>query len=238
MDSTNRKALVIFSKPPELGRRTPDEPYAGLPWTDLDSLFFAMLDDLIETANEIESTDIYILRFNQEFSGDFLTRFGTKVQVLDLPTGSSNDAIHFAFETMFGKMYEHVLLLLEPHPLITKHDLITAFEMFHFDDDCVVIGQHLDGNYFLIGLKSYHTDLFDSDDGGEQTKQPSYLLERLCNREVMVFPMLPKYSLDSGTNLYRLKYELEELAGGNGFSKRTRAMFKTIDKKYKIRRPH
>ncbi len=234
MAFNNRNALVIFSKPPELERREPTEPYAGLPWTDLDSLFFAMLDDLLETAVRLESVDIYILRFDHSFPDESISRFGARIQIIDLPRTTTNEAIQFSFETLFGKSYEYVLLLLEPHPLITLRDLQTALNMFQYDDDSAVIGQHQDGNFYLIGLKSNHSDLFIS---GEETRErPQFLLARLCEREVMMFPMLPKYSLDSGASLHKLKYDLEEIAGGNGFSKRTRTMFKILDKKYKVRR--
>jgi len=236
MISNNRKALVLFPKSPELLRRTPEEPYAGLPWTDLDSLYSAMFDDVIETASSLDAVDLFILKNGQELSPDFQTRIAGKVEIIELPKNGIGEEEYYAFETLFSKKYDQIVLLLEPHPLLTKYDLRTIFELLQYDDDCIVVGQHADGNFYMLGLKSNHSEIFSIDGDPDLTKRQYRFMQRLCKEEIMVFPLLPKYSLDSGTNLLRLKLELEELAGGNGFSRRTRTMFKTLDKKYKIRR--
>ena len=232
----NRKALVIFSKAPELVRRAPDEPYAGLPWTDLDALYFAMLDDVIETANTIDALDIYILKSGEDFSKEFNARFDQKIQIIEAPESAQGEEAQFAFEMMFAKHYEHVVMLLEPHPMIARHDLMAAFGLLQYDDDSVVLGQRSDGKYFLFGLKANHSELFENENQSEIIVKHQRLLERFCEHEIMVFPMLPRYPLDNGANLERLKNELEDIANGNGFSQRTRSMFKMIDKKYRIRR--
>ncbi len=235
MNYRNKKALVIFSRVPELSRRTPEEPYAGLPWTDLDALYSAMFDDVLETAISLAGVDVFILRNEQEFSNEFLSRINAQVQVLELQSTSLNEQVRFAFETLFSKHYEHIVLLLDPNPLMTKQDLLSTFELLHYDDDCVVVGQNNDGKLYLLALKSNHAEIFESS-GDAEIFSNQQLLEHVCDRELMVFPMPSKYTLDTGTNLQRLKLELEELAGGNGFSHHTRTMFRAIDKKYKTRR--
>lgn len=236
MVTGHRKALVLYSKVPEFLPQAPEEPYAGIPWTELDALFFAMFDDVIETASSLDYIDLHILKAEQDFSNDFLSRLGSKVNVIDLPQSAKNEEVHYAFDLMFANKYEHVIVLLEPHPLVTNHDLRSAFGLLQYDDDSIVIGQHANGKYFLVGLKSDHSDMFLPDGEKNIFSENNCLLQRICDNEMMVFPVLPKYSLDTGINLQRLKFDLEELAGGNGFSHRTRTMFKTIDKKYKFRR--
>ncbi|MBI5214826.1 MAG: DUF2064 domain-containing protein [Ignavibacteriae bacterium] len=232
----NKKALVIFSKAPELAHRAPDEPYAGLPWTDLDALYSAMFDDVLETALTLPSIDVYILKNDPEFSNEFLIRLNPKVQILEHPNTALHERVHYAFETLFSLKYEQVVLLLEPNPLMTKADLRNTFELLHYDDDSVVVGQNSNGKCFLLALKSDHSDLFEAMGDTDVFSNEQCFFERICERELMVFPIPPKYPLDTGSSLHRLKVELEELAGGNGFSQHTRTMFRSIDKKYRLRK--
>ncbi len=237
MNLRNKKALVIFSNVPELAHRTPDDPYSGLPWTDLDALYSAMFDDVLETALALPSLDVFVLKNEQEFSNEFLTRLNAKIQILEHPNTTLNEQVRFTFDTLFSNKYEQIVLLLEPNPLTTKADLRNAFELLQYDDDCLVVGQSSDGKCYLLALKSNHSDIFESAGDTDVFSNHQCFFERVCERELMVFPLPSKYPLDTGTNLNRLKVELEELAGGNGFSHHTRTMFRAIDKKYRIRKP-
>ncbi len=230
----NKKAIIIFSKTPELSKRSPDEPYSGLPWTDLDALFFAMFDDVIELVNSMSAIDLYVVKSSADISNEYMHKSGFNAQIIESQGKTIGEEIHHVFDTMFSKKYEQVVILLDPNPLVTKRELRVVFDILHYDDDCIVVGEYGDGKYYLLGLKSNHSDVFEND----VTVRIQELLMGFCKRDMMIFPMLPKYSLDNGTNLYRLKNDLEEISGGNGFSIRTRTMFKTLDKKYKIRRPH
>ncbi|MBI3194913.1 MAG: DUF2064 domain-containing protein [Ignavibacteriae bacterium] len=237
MNVRNKKALVLFSRVPELSHRNPDEPYAGLPWTDLDALYSAMFDDVLETALTLPSIDVFVLKNEQELSNEFLARFNSKIQIIEHLNTALHEQIRHAFESLFIHKYEQVVLLLEPNPLMTKMDLRNAFELLQYDDDCVVVGQNSDGKCFLLALKSNHSDMFETMTDTDMISNEKCFFERICERELMVFPIPAKYPLDSGSNLHRLKTELEELAGGNGFSHHTRTMFRAIDKKYRIRKP-
>jgi hypothetical protein len=237
MSARNKKALVLFTKVPELSRRTPEEPYSGLPWTDLDALYSAMFDDVLETALTLPSIDVFVLKNEQEFSNEFITRLNSRIQILEHGNTAIHEQVRFAFETLFSDKYEHIVLLLEPNPLMTKSDLRNVFDMLQYDDDCVVVGQNTDGKCFLLAMKSNHSDIFEIPGDIDGVSIERCFFEQICGYELMVFPLPMKYPLDTGTNLQRLKTELDELAGGNGFSHHTRTMFRAIDKKYRIRKP-
>ena len=56
----HNKAIVLLSKVPQINRSNRDEPFAALPWDDLDTLFTAMLGDVAEIACHVDFADVFL----------------------------------------------------------------------------------------------------------------------------------------------------------------------------------
>ena len=230
-------AVIIFSRTPQIARRNPDEPYAALPWDDLDALFNALLGDSIENVCQLGEVDVLLYRNEKDLSDDFLAPFKSRVRCCDLLEKSFTEEIQHAIETAFAEHYHRVLVMLENNPVGIPRRLRRMLEQLGQEDDCVVLNPTVEGKCSSIGMKSNHGWVFDHQEGDPVAK-PHLLLERLCKLPSLIVPMPSTYLLDSGPNLARFRDDLEAIQERNGeFPRRTYEMFKLFDKKYKTRRP-
>ena len=227
---------MLFSRTPQINRGNRDEPYAALPWEDLDSLFTAMLGDLLESVSQGDFADVLLYRDASELSDDFLGKLREKIDIRNVSEGSFSEQVQQAIETVFSQGYDRVVAILDNHPLITSEMIRKVFDQLGYEDDCVVVGPTMEGKYFLLGMKSSHSEVFDITEGNPMTNS-NLLLERLCRTNAILFPITMSYALDSGFNLARLKKELDALGSNNvSFPHRTHEIFKTFDKKYRTRK--
>ncbi|HYQ87299.1 MAG TPA: DUF2064 domain-containing protein [Bacteroidota bacterium] len=230
-------AILLFSKPPRITRSNQDEPYAALPWEDLDALFTALLGDVLEHACRLSDADILLYRHQADLSDDFLHPFGDRIKCSTLLNGSLTENVHHAVEAAFAGLYQRVVVLLENHPVLDTAFLAKIVQQLSYEDDCLVVGPALEGGCFLIGMKSNHSELFEKTDQDPLVK-PNVLMKRLCGTDSILFLTQPTYLLDSGFSLARLKGDLDKTDGlSPGFPKRTYEMFKLIDKKYRLKKP-
>jgi hypothetical protein len=231
-----QSAILLFSKPPRINRSNRDEPYATLPWEDLDALFTALLGDIIEQACRLKEVDVLLYRKRSELSDDFLLPFGDRVKCLDEVHSSFTESVQYAVDQAFAGMYHRVLVLLDNHPVMAAPFLVRVVQQLAYEDDCVVVAPFLDGNCFLLGMKANHSLIFEKADQDPFAK-PYELMKRLCRLDSMLFLMQPTYSLDSGFNLSRLKTELDAADGSSpDFPRRTYEMFRTFEKKYRFKK--
>jgi hypothetical protein len=230
-------AILLFSKPPRMTRTNQDEPYAALPWEDLDALFTALLGDVLEHACRLSEVDVLLYRNQADLSDDFLHAFGDRIKCSTMVNGSLTENVHHAVEAAFASLYQRVVVLLENHPVMETQFLTKIVQQLSYEDDCLVVGPALEGGCFLIGMKTNHSELFEKTDQDPLTK-PNVLLKRLCATDSILFMTQPAFLLNSGFNLARLKGDLDKADGSSpGFPKRTFEMFKTIDKKYRPKKP-
>jgi len=230
-------AILLFSKPPRITRSNQDEPYAALPWEDLDALFTALLGDVLEHACRLTEVDVLLYRHQGDLSDAFLHPFGDRIKCSTLVNGSLSENVHHAVEAAFASLYQRVVVLLENHPIMDTPFLAKIVQQLSYEDDCLVVGPALEGGCFLIGMKSNHSELFEKTDQDPLIK-PNVLLKRLCTTNSILFVTQPTFLLDSGFSLARLKGDLDRADGlSPGFPKRTYEMFKMIDKKYRVKKP-
>lgn len=229
-------AVAIFSRTPQLTRRNADEPYAALPWDDLDALFTALLGDTIENACRLSEADILLFRNEKEFSEEFLTPFKGRVRCHDLQEIPFAGEVLHAVETTFAEHYHRVLLLLDNNPVGIPVRVRRMLDQLGQEDDCVVLNPTIEGKCSSIGLKTNHSWIFDPKEGDPLAK-PHLLLQRLCTLPTVIVPTPISYLLDSGVNLARFREELDAVEERNGdFPRRTYEMFRLFDKKYKTRK--
>ena len=114
--------------------------------------------------------------------------------------------------------------------------LARVVQQLAYEDDCVVVAPSLEGTCFLLGMKANHSSIFDKSDQDPLAK-PNLLMKRLCRLESMLFLTQPTYSLNSGFSLARLKDELDAADGSSpDFPRRTYEMFRTFEKKYRLKK--
>jgi hypothetical protein len=229
-------AVVIFSRTPQLARRNADEPYAALPWDDLDALFTALLGDAIENACRLNDADILLFRNEKEFAEEFLSPFKGRVRCYDLQEAAFASEVQHAVDTAFAEHYHRVLLMIDPNPVGIPLRMRRMLDQLGQEDDCVVLSPTVEGKCALVGMKMNHSWIFDTQEGDPLVK-PHLLLQRLCTLPTVIVPTPAAYLLDSGTNLARFRDELEAVQERNGdFPRRTYEMFRLFDKKYKTRK--
>ena len=113
-----------------------------------------------------------------------------------------------------------------------------ANEQLGVEDDCAVIAPAEDDRVVLVGLKTNYPSLFFGK-GGSLLDRPSGVLSRLCELDALVFPMQPSYTLDTTANIDRLREELSARDPASpDFPKRTSAVFRGLEKKYRWRKAH
>ena len=211
-------------------------PYAALPWEDLDSLFTAILGDIIEHSCQAGDIDVLLYLNPAEFSDEFLKPFHNHVRCFEMADGSVFSQVPAAIEQAFALRYSRVVVLLENHPLIGPALLAKIFAQLGCEDDCIVVGPTPDGFVYLLGVKQNHSALFDLE-APELLSKPGRLLHNVCGAGALIFPAPSRYLLDSGAHLANARLEIEAMHETEaGFPSRTFAMFKSIDKKYKPRK--
>lgn len=232
-----RSAVIVFSKAPHVARGNADEPFAALPWDDLDALFTAFLGDIIQNACQIAEVDVLLYRNPSELSDDFLAPFRERVILYDVVDGSFTRQVQHAVDESFLNHYDRIVVLLENHPIVNPYLIRRMLGMLTHDDDCVVITPTIEGRCLMLGMKTNHSWVFEDSEGDPLVK-PFVLLQRLCSIETQILTLPPGYLLDSGLNLARLKGELDGREGRDiDFPRRSYEMFRMLEKKYKMSKP-
>lgn len=231
----NENAILIFSRPPYIHRSHGDEPFASLPWDDLDALFSAFVGDLLETSANVPGADIFFFKTPGEPTDEFLFPLREKILFRDLQGESPADHIRHAVENVFAEHYQRAVVLLDNQPHLTAKYFKKMFDQLTYEEDCVVASPTIDGKCFLVGMKSDLSSLFDPTDA-DPLKKPMELMRRLCVIDGVLFLTPQGYLLDSGYNIARLKNALE--APGipdEDYPRRTAEIFKKFTKKYKMK---
>lgn len=231
----NTNAVILFSKAPVVHRVGKGDPFSGFPWTDFDSLFSAMFDDLIEQCSKLSSTDILVFRDQTEFSDDFLKHFVKSVSCFDVQGTTVAEQVHNAVEHAAGLGYGRVIVILENNPLIDASFLKRLFDQLQYEEDCVILGPSTEGNFYLVGMKNNQSPIFLFND--DWTAAAGGILKRACATDSLLFLSSQLYSLNSGINLHRLRNEIDDRAAhSSDFPHRTHATFSAFEKKYKIKK--
>lgn len=174
---TSKKALIIFTRNPELGqcktrlaKTIGDE--AAL------KIYTYLLQHTATVSNQVKA-DKYVfytenIKKNDVWDGDV---FRKKLQ-----TGTDLGArMHNAFSELFGFGYEKVMIIGSDLLDLNQHHIETAFEKLNQHD--VVIGPSKDGGYYLLGMKRIHENIFRNKTWGTETVLKDTLID-LYNIEV------------------------------------------------------
>jgi hypothetical protein len=230
-----QNVILVFSKPPRISRTNSTEPYASLPWDDLDALFSAFTVDVLYHACGVPETDVMFYRNPSEPQDEYLYRLREEVKFRELQGEHFTAQVDDAVERAFSDGYYRVVVVLDNHPTLSPRFFGKVLEQLKYEDDCTVVGPTVEGKCFLVGLKGNHSGLFDSSQDNPLLK-PFGLMERLCRLDGILFLTEPRYMLDSGFSLARLWSELQEPGVRDHYvAERSYEVFRSINKKYRLK---
>lgn len=226
-------AILVFAKEPYIHRSHGHEPYAALPWDDLDAVFSAFLTDLVANASKVSKTDVLFYKNPRMPVDEFIYQLGERVMLCETSGESLSAQMCHAVQESFGKGYQRLLIVLDNQPTLSPRMFERLFDQLNYEHECIVVGPTAEGKCYIIGMKADHSEIFDPSVSDPLAK-PHELLRRLCKLPGEIFLAQVRYLLDSGYNLLRLYDELEarETRDSN-FPLRTYEVFKRFDKKYR-----
>lgn len=160
---TSKKALIIFTRNPELGKvKTRLAKTIGEESTL--KIYKFLLNHTIEITQNL-NVDKYVfysenIHRDDIWNGDI---FRKKLQ-------SGNDLgerMKNAFLEIFGMGYGKAVIIGSDMFDLDKNDLDTAFEALQTDK--YVIGPATDGGYYLLGMKEINSEIFENKNWGTST---------------------------------------------------------------------
>ena len=176
---TSKKALIIFTRNPELGKvKTRLAKSVG----DESALkiYKFLLKHTVEITKNL-NVDKFIFYSENIHRDDIwdVDIFRKKIQ-------SGNDLgekMHNAFSEIFGLGYEKAIIIGSDMFDLNQKDLETAFDALQTNQ--LVIGPATDGGYYLLGMKELNKEIFQNKNWGTSTvleetladlKQKNYVL--------------------------------------------------------------
>lgn len=174
---TSKKALIIFTRNPELGKCK-----TRLAKTIGDESALDIYKYLLQhTANLSEKVkaDKYIF-YSENIKRDDIWNssvFNKKMQQGD----DLGERMENAFSELFELGYEKVIIIGSDLLDLTSYDVTEAFELLN--DSETVIGPAKDGGYYLLGMKNLNTEVFKNKDWGTSSVLKA-TLENLQNSDI------------------------------------------------------
>jgi hypothetical protein len=232
----NPNAVIVFARTHEVSRSGGEDPFAALPWEDLDSVLHACAADLLHAAASVPDTDVLLCVHPQFPREKLVVPPGNGVRRLEMPRGDFAEYVQQAVEGAFLEYYHRVVVLLENNPLLGGAHIRAAADQLGVEDDCAVITPADGGGVVLAALKVNYPLLFSGKGEGGDAR-PAGLLGRLCGLDLTVFPTPPSFLLDTTAGFARLRDEvsLRDPAEA-GYPRRTGAVFRALERKYRWKR--
>lgn len=168
-----RKALIIFTRNPELGKvKTRLAKTIG----DIAALkvYQKLLEHtiIITRTLEVDKFVFYSEQIQENDHWDAVTYFKELQNGVDL-----GERMNHAFELLFSRGYRQIVIVGSDIFELTTNDIQKAFT--HLDTTNFVVGPALDGGYYLLGMNALKKKLFKNKKWGTKT----VLKETLKNLE-------------------------------------------------------
>lgn len=174
---TSKKALIIFTRNPELGKCKTRLAKTVGDESALD-IYKYLLQHTAQLSEKIKA-DKYVF-YSENIKRDDIWNsavFNKKLQEGD----DLGQRMEHAFAELFELGYEIVLIIGSDLLDLNSDDVTEAFELL--TDFETVIGPAKDGGYYLLGMKNLNSDIFKNKDWGTATVLKS-TLEDLQNNNV------------------------------------------------------
>ena len=157
------KALIIFTRNPELGKvKTRLAKKIG----DLAALkvYQKLLEHTIHITRtlEVDKFVFYSEQIQENDHWDAVTYFKELQNGVDL-----GERMNHAFELLFSRGYRQIVIVGSDIFELTTNDIQEAFS--HLDTTNFVVGPALDGGYYLLGMNALKKKLFKNKKWGTKT---------------------------------------------------------------------
>ena len=230
----NQNAIILFARTPAIKRSAADEPFAALPWDDLDAIFHACLGDIISRAAEIPDADVLLYRKESYLPVTKLSQPRDNLRIFDMQEGPFAQVVGQAVENAFLENYHRVVVILENNPAFGTAQISRAIDLLGTDDESVVVTPSGDGHAAMLALRSNHPSIFRP---GDPVLKPDGILSQLCDLEVYVHPTAPVFLVDTPGRIDLLRRTLAAMDPAEpGFPKQTSGIFRSLEKKYRLKK--
>ncbi len=168
MNKTPDSNLLIFSKYPVAGKaKTRLIPALGAEVAA--QLHWRLAESAIDIARSwsrqiSRNTTRVTVHYTGAEEKDFCSWLGSDLDYQEQPAGDLGRRMRFAFESAFECGIKHIIGIGTDVPALTAVILQQADK--NLKDHDVVLGPAADGGYYLIGMNSFHPELFVGIDWG------------------------------------------------------------------------
>lgn len=149
-----KRALIIFQKNAILGKvKTRISVDVG----DISAMEIYL--ELVRHTHQVcQEVDVPKFLFFSDFIPDDTSEFGQEYAFEVQEGNDLGSRMENAFERIFSKGYEEIIILGTDCGELESRILADAFDLLEVNE--VVIGPARDGGYYLLGLKQLNNDLF------------------------------------------------------------------------------
>lgn len=146
-------ALIIFARKPELGK-VKTRLAASIGDKNALKIYQQLLNHTKVIAGDAAAeTHVFLTAFTDD---TFWKDFENHLQEGD----SLGDKMLHAFTTLFKIGYQHCVIIGSDCPSLTHEIVNDAFAALNHND--IVIGPAADGGYYLLGMNTLHTTIFEN----------------------------------------------------------------------------
>jgi rSAM/selenodomain-associated transferase 2/rSAM/selenodomain-associated transferase 1 len=156
----SRNGLVVMARAPsdERGksRLMPDIPVHRL------ELRQALLLDTIAAAAHVTPADLFVAFEPGDAESEFQLLVGGTAQLVPQRGDTIGDRMRHVLTDVFARGYDSAIIVGSDVPALPPAYVAAAFERLRGHRCDVVIGPATDGGYYLIGMRSVSSELFDA----------------------------------------------------------------------------
>lgn len=157
----NPDLIVIFIKAPRLGEvKTRLAQKIGVEKAQM--IYRAMVEDLMQNFKGPHKFDIHIAVWPQDAEPEVRHWLDWKEPIEIQAEGDLGTKLKRAFEDAFAQGYERVVIIGSDLPDLSDSMIKDSFKQL--SKYPLVLGPAMDGGYYLIGLSSLYTELFNNID--------------------------------------------------------------------------
>ena len=201
--SQTTRTLVIMAKAPRPGV-VKTRLMKSLPPPAVTALYRCLLEDTLALARSLKGVEVAVMCPELD-QGELAHLFGNRVQVVAQKGEGLAAGLDSVFRHFTAAGGQRVIAFNSDSPHLAPTVLDSAFEILATHD--VVVGPTHDGGYYLVGAKTSHPGLFESDPMGTRTALDR-LLTRTKAHELSTGFTEPFYDIDIANDLVQLAREL------------------------------
>ncbi|WP_034259060.1 TIGR04282 family arsenosugar biosynthesis glycosyltransferase [Aequorivita capsosiphonis] len=177
---TSKKALLIFTRNPELGK-VKTRLAKSIGDESALKIYKFLLDHTVEITKDL-NVDKYVFYSEDIHRNDIwdATIFRKKLQTGD----DLGERMKNAFSEILGMGYEKAIIIGSDMFDMDKNDLNNAYEALQTNQ--FVLGPATDGGYYLLGMKELNSDVFQNKNWGTDTVLKATLLDLRNEKYVLL----------------------------------------------------